>query len=84
MRRLPDLSASQVLARVVSIKYPHLALMARVDGPIELRVEVDETGAMVSAKAMSGHPLLTAAGVKGIEKWKFLPCTRGLPHCTFT
>jgi protein TonB len=41
--------------------YPQLARMARAEGPVNVQVLIDETGKVVSAKAIKGHPLLMAA-----------------------
>ena len=53
--------------------YPSLAKAARASGTVTVRVTVDETGSVVSAAAVSGHPLLRAAAVAAAKQAKFAP-----------
>ena len=53
--------------------YPALAKAARASGTVNVQVTVDETGRVVSAAAVSGHPLLRAAAVEAAKKARFTP-----------
>jgi len=53
--------------------YPALAKAARASGTVTVQVTVDETGSVVSAAAVSGHPLLHAAAVAAAKQAKFTP-----------
>jgi TonB family protein len=53
--------------------YPPIAKAARASGTVTVRVTVDETGSVVSASAVSGHPLLQAAAVAAAKQAKFSP-----------
>ncbi|HEX8117876.1 MAG TPA: TonB family protein, partial [Pyrinomonadaceae bacterium] len=54
--------------------YPAPAKAARASGPVTVRVVVDATtGGVVSASAVSGHPLLRAAAVAAAKQAKFSP-----------
>lgn len=53
--------------------YPPLAKAARASGNVIVRVTVDETGGVVAAAAVSGHPLLRAAAVMAAKQAKFSP-----------
>src|SRR5215204_136692 len=53
--------------------YPALAKAARASGTVTVQVTVDETGSVVSAAAVSGHPLLRAAAVAAAKQAKFSP-----------
>jgi TonB family protein len=53
--------------------YPALAKAARASGTVTVRVTVDETGGVVAAEAVSGHPLLRAAAVQAARNAKFAP-----------
>ena len=53
--------------------YPALAKAARASGTVVVQVTVDETGSVVSAAAVSGHPLLQAAAVAAARQAKFSP-----------
>ena len=45
----------------------------RAAGEVKVRVVIDETGRVISAKALSGHPLLQAAAVAAARKAVFAP-----------
>jgi protein TonB len=53
--------------------YPPLARAARVSGAVVVEVTVDEAGNVISARAISGHPLLKDAAVAAARGWKFTP-----------
>src|SRR5690349_14987973 len=53
--------------------YPALAKAAKVTGTVLVLVTLDEQGSVVSAEAVSGHPLLKDAAVTAARGWKFKP-----------
>lgn len=53
--------------------YPPLAKTIRLQGQVSVQVLVDETGHVVSAKALSGHPLLTLEAQKAALRALFAP-----------
>ena len=53
--------------------YPALAKAARASGTVTVQVTVDETGKVVAAKAVSGHPLLQSAAVAAARQATFTP-----------
>lgn len=53
--------------------YPALAKAARASGRVTVRVLVDETGGVVAAEAVTGHPLLRAAAAAAAKQAKFTP-----------
>jgi TonB family protein len=65
------LQASAV--RRVEPVYPPLARAAQVSGSVVVEVTVDETGAVNSARALSGHPLLKDPAVEAASSWTFTP-----------
>ena len=54
-------------------EYPVIARQAGASGSVTVQVTVDEEGNVISANAMSGHPLLRAAAVAAAQKAKFSP-----------
>ena len=64
----------------VTPEYPPLASAARVSGTVVVEVTVDEEGKVMSARAVSGHPLLKDAAVDAARGWMFTPTTlSGVP-----
>jgi protein TonB len=53
--------------------YPSIAKAARAGGNVTVEVTVDEEGNVVTARAVSGHPLLQAASVEAARNAKFSP-----------
>jgi TonB family protein len=59
---------------------PPLARAARITGSVVVEVTVDEGGAVIAARAISGHPLLKDAAVNAARQWQFNPTTlSGVP-----
>jgi TonB family protein len=60
--------------------YPELAKAARAAGTVTVQVTVDETGHVVTAQAVSGHPLLREAAVQAARQARLSPTLmRGKP-----
>ena len=53
--------------------YPPAAKAVRAEGAVSVQVTVDEDGNVISATAVSGHPLLRAASLKAAGQAKFAP-----------
>ena len=53
--------------------FPPAARAVRASGAVNVEVTVDETGSVVSASAVSGHPLLRAAAADAARAAKFAP-----------
>ena len=53
--------------------YPAIARQARATGTVVVQVLVDENGNVLTATALSGHPLLQAAAVAAARSAKFAP-----------
>lgn len=51
--------------------YPVEARAARIGGAVTVQITVDEYGAVISARAVSGHPLLQAASVNAAMQARF-------------
>jgi TonB family protein len=54
-------------------QYPPVARAAKASGTVIVQVTVDESGNVISAQAVSGHPLLQAAAVAAARSAKFSP-----------
>lgn len=53
--------------------YPAIAKAAKASGTVTVQVLVDESGNVVTASAVSGHPLLRASAVAAARQAKFSP-----------
>lgn len=53
--------------------YPQLALAARAQGTVNVQITVDEQGDVITAQAISGHPLLQGAAAQAARQAKFTP-----------
>ena len=63
-------------ARAISVPfpaYPPIARAAQASGTVEVAVVVDEEGVVISAQAITGHPLLQAAAVSAARNARFTP-----------
>ena len=58
-------------------KYPALALQIGLQGVVNVQVLIDETGKVVSAKAVSGHPMLVPDAVRAANQARFSPTMIG-------
>ena len=68
---------SRVLAsKAISLPqppYPPMARQIRAQGSVNVQILVDERGKVVSAQAVSGHPLLTSAAREAALRARFTP-----------
>jgi protein TonB len=53
--------------------YPPIAKAARAAGTVTVQIVVDESGRVISASAVSGHPLLQQAAVAAARQARFSP-----------
>ncbi len=53
--------------------YPPPAIAVRASGQVNVQVLIDEQGRVISAQAVSGHPLLRSAAVSAARNTKFSP-----------
>lgn len=58
-------------------RYPETARIIKASGAVNVQVLLDETGKVVSAQALSGHPLLRAAAVQAAYQALFTPTILG-------
>jgi protein TonB len=54
-------------------QYPAIARQAHAAGTVTVQVTIDENGNVISARAISGHPLLQAVAVAAARGAKFSP-----------
>jgi len=65
------------VAKYEQMDYPFLAARLRVSGVVVLRLQVDKSGSVLSASAISGKDLLIAAALENARKWRFNATSNG-------
>ena len=60
-------------SNLVTPPYPAAARAIRASGAVSVQVTINESGSVVSASAVSGHPLLRPAAVQAARASKFSP-----------
>lgn len=63
--------------RTLKPDYPQSARRIGASGEVTVQVLIDQKGNVVSAQALSGHPILKLAAQAAARLWKFEPDTRG-------
>lgn len=61
------------LIRRVDPAYPPLALQARIQGTVKLRVTIAKEGTAQNIMVLSGHPLLVPAALEAVKQWVYQP-----------
>ena len=56
--------------------YPEIARAQNLNGTVTVQIVVDESGRVISARAVSGHPLLQQAAVDAARQARFSPTLR--------
>jgi len=57
--------------------YPPMARTIRLQGVVAVQVLIDENGKVISAKAVSGHPILVPEALRAALRARFSPTTIG-------
>ena len=58
-------------------KYPPLAMQARIQGKVELRLTLEpDSGRVLQVEAVAGHPLLKPSAIDAATQWRFKPHSR--------
>src|SRR5262245_3964343 len=65
---LPNLASKKV-----EPEYPSIAKAAGVRGKVSVNVTVSETGKVIEAEIIKGHPLLRDAALQAARQWEFKP-----------
>jgi len=57
----------------VQPSYPAVAKAAGAQGAVQVQITVNETGQVIAAEAISGHPLLRESALEAARQWAFKP-----------
>ena len=58
-------------------QYPAMARQIRVEGEVVISLDVDTSGKVSAARAVSGPPILRTAALDAVKRWKYQPATLG-------
>jgi TonB family protein len=75
-KQIKSISGVELNSRAKSLPapvYPAAARTARASGAVNVKVEIDKQGKVISATAVSGHPLLRQAAEQAALEAKFNP-----------
>ena len=72
-QRLPSTVLASKAISLPQPPYPPMARQIRAQGSVNVQILVDERGKVVSAQAVSGHPLLTSAAREAALRARFTP-----------
>jgi TonB family protein len=67
-----NIAQGEVLVKATPI-YPSIAKQVNASGEVQVEIIIDENGQVISAKAISGHPVLRSAAEDAARKWVFNP-----------
>jgi len=73
-------SQTVLVSKAISLpkpNYPQMAKQIRLQGSVNVQVFIDETGRVISAKAISGHPLLVPEAQRAATQARFSPTLIG-------
>jgi TonB family protein len=76
----PQPARKAVPARLISsapAQYPAMARQIRVEGEVVISLDVDVSGRVSGARAVSGPPILRPAAVDAVRRWKYQPAILG-------
>ena len=74
------LSPTVLVSKAISLpkpNYPAMAKQIRLQGSVNVQVFIDETGKVISAKVISGHPLLVPEAQRAATQARFSPTMIG-------
>jgi protein TonB len=72
-QRLPSIVLQSKAISLPQPPYPPLARQIRLSGPVSVQILVDESGRVVAAHAVSGHPFLTKSAEEAALRARFTP-----------
>jgi TonB family protein len=72
-RRVSEGVLQGSVIRRVPPAYPPIARSARVSGTVSVEVVIDESGNVIQATVVDGHPSLRQSALDAAKQWKFRP-----------
>jgi TonB family protein len=69
----PKVSYPPILLKRVEPIYPALALKKKMQGDVEVDIDIGENGSVDHVRAWMGDPILIEAATTAVKKWKYNP-----------
>lgn len=66
-------AANKLLVHTEKPEYPPIARVNYIQGTVHLKITVSPKGKVVEAHVIKGEPLLAAAAIKAVRKWRYRP-----------
>lgn len=63
------------VVNAVAPSYPVFRGVPNPSGRVDVKLQLDESGNVVSARAINGHPLLQLTAKPAAQRWRFTPAT---------
>jgi TonB family protein len=70
-----DTLKNRILHKVDPV-YPPEAKLAKIEGPVEMELSINERGMVTDARVLSGPAELRNAAIKAVLQWQFAPGTQ--------
>jgi len=67
-----EVQGSKIVNKATPV-YPPLAKQARVQGTVQLSVQIGPDGTVQDVQLLSGHPLLVQAAIDAVKQWVYQP-----------
>jgi len=71
--RKSGIALEQEATKKVEPVFPPIAKAARASGEVKVEVTINKAGKVISARVLSGHPLLRDAALTAARQWEFMP-----------
>lgn len=69
---ISEMSEAMLLHKVEPV-YPHIAQVAGISGSVKLHAIIGKDGSIQSLSLISGQPILAAAALEAVQKWRYRP-----------
>ncbi len=73
LKRLSKAETLGSITHKVAPEYPAAAKQLKMEGVVELKVVIDESGGVERVDIVSGNPVLTRTAAAAVKQWKFAP-----------
>ncbi len=71
--RKSGIALEQEATKQIEPVFPPIAKAARASGEVKVEVTIDKAGKVISARVLSGHPLLRDSALAAARQWEFKP-----------